>query len=203
MPSSARNDRRSGAARRASALAAVALAAGCSGSGPSVASPAGPPVAWVGSVAIARTDFVAAYRQVAIPPGAPPPAGRVTARENSVLQGLVQKAIVWIEARRVGVARGVSLHQMLRNDAYSTTVYAQLFNFAARTVPAPRDPRIVGFAQMDQDNTTYLTPGQMRVYQRWQARRDAVASRYFGRILHRYAARVRYARGFHPPPPYE
>ncbi len=185
-------------------LATLTLAVGCTASSkPHFAAPAGPPVAHVGTVTISRQAFVAAYRDVATPHGSAPPAGAPTKLEETVLQGLVQKTIVWIQARRLGLTDGISLNQVLANQAYSTTVYVRLFDYAARQVPQPNDPKVVRFALMDQDLTGFLTQHQMRVYQRWQGRRNTVASAYFGRLLHRYATRVTYSPGFHPPPPYE
>jgi hypothetical protein len=190
----------------AAAVGACAVAAACAGGGTvsgrgTTALVSSPPVAVVGTVAIPRADFLAAYR-VAAPSGPAVHAGTATPLENRVLQGLVQKTIVWVEARRLGLAAGTPLRRMLLDETASQLVYQRLYDRAASGVPAPHDRRIAQYAVMDQDTPNFLTPRQTAIYNAWQGRRDRVASAFFGRILHRYARVTRYARGFHPAPPY-
>ena len=151
-------------------------------------------VAKIGKVPITRAEFDAAYQATT---GQQPPkgAGR-TATGNGVLRTLVQNAVVWIRAHQVGVASGVTLQTMLRDPTISESVYHDLYDYAARNVPKPKDPRISIYATLDQHTPSFLTPKQAAIYNAWQTRRDVVASAYFGRLLHSYARTTRYAKGY-------
>jgi hypothetical protein len=150
-------------------------------------------VAKIGKVPITRAEFDAAYQATT---GQPPPKSAIrTATESSVLRRLVQDASVWIRAHQVGVAHGVTLQTMLRDRNISASVYHDLYDYAARNVPKPKDPRIAIYATLDQHTPSFLTPKQAAIYNAWQTRRDVVASAYFGRLLHSYARTTRYAAG--------
>ncbi len=96
----------------------------------------------------------------------------------------------------------VSLRDLLIRPAIAASVYSRLYRCAARAVPTPSDPKVVAYAHVDQDavdETTFLSPHEAEIYDRWQAERDSVASRWFGKLLATYAHRTRYAPGYGPP----
>ena len=123
--------------------------------------------------------------------------------QDDTIRQMVSDVTVVSEARRLGL---VSIHRpvvsyVVRNPATVQRIWNEVYDFAARTVPDPDDPKVVGATQFDEHELPeLLTPHQLKVYNDWQSRRDRVASAFFGDLFARYGALTSYAPGFRPPP---
>jgi hypothetical protein len=121
--------------------------------------------------------------------------------QDETMRQLVNDVVVVAEARRLGVVEfaGPVAEYVVHHPAQTTHTWPMLYDFAARTVPEPGDPKVVRATTFDEDALPdLLTPKQLHEYYAWQARRDRVASAWFKRLFRRYAAHTTYSSGFRP-----
>jgi hypothetical protein len=135
--------------------------------------------------------------------GAAPKPGSVEYRrlQDDAMRQLVTDVTVVAEARKLGLVTIESpvAAFIVRDPARVPLVWRRVYRFAARGVPDPDDPKIVHATRFDDHELPeILTPHQLKIYNDWQARRDRVASAWFGRLFERYRAHTSYAPAFRP-----
>jgi SurA-like N-terminal domain len=135
--------------------------------------------------------------------GTAPKRGSVEYRrlQDDAMRQLVSDLIVVSEARKLGLVKikPPVVSYIVQNPAKVQTIWSRLYDFAARSVPDPEDPKVVNATHFDEHELPeLLTPHQLTVYNNWQARRDRVASTFFGQLFERYRAHTSYAQGFRP-----
>jgi len=136
--------------------------------------------------------------------GAAPRRGTAAYRrlQDDTMRQLVSDVTVVAEARKLGL---VTIHPpvvsyVVRNPANVQRIWNRVYAFAARSVPDPDDPKVVRATRFDEHELPeLLTPHQLKVYSDWQARRDRVASAFFGGLFQQYQPHIWYAPGFRPP----
>jgi hypothetical protein len=121
--------------------------------------------------------------------------------QDDTMRQLVSDLTVVAEARKLGlvtIGSPVAAY-IVRRPARVQLIWKRVYDFAADRIPDPHDPKVVHATRFDEhDLPELLTPHQLRVYNEWQARRDRVASAWFGRLFERYRAHTSYAPGFRP-----
>jgi hypothetical protein len=135
--------------------------------------------------------------------GAAPKPGSPEYRQlqDDTMRQLVSDLTVVSEARKLGLVtiEPPLVSYIVRNPAKVQRIWNRVYGYAARKVPDPDDPKVVKATRFDDhDLPEILTPHQLTVYHDWQARRDRVASAFFGRLFARYRAHTSYAPGFRP-----
>jgi hypothetical protein len=121
--------------------------------------------------------------------------------QDDIMRQLVSDLTVVSEARKLGLETidPPVVSYVVRNPAKVQRIWNRVYDYAARSVPAPDDPKVVHATRFDEHELPeLLTPHQLRIYLNWQARRDRVASAFFGRLFERYRAHTSYAPGFRP-----
>lgn len=137
--------------------------------------------------------------------GAPAPPGTPTYQyvQDQIVRQLVQDVTVVAEARRLGLVEfsgPVAVH-VATHAAQTQALWKRLYDYAARSVPTPHDPKVVkaqGYNLDAQPNR--LTDRELRVFYAWEARRDRLAGVWFRALFRRYGANTSYAPGFRPAP---
>jgi len=135
----------------------------------------------------------------------PAPAGTPTYRavQDQIVRQLVQDVTVVAEARRLGLVGfpgPVAVH-VATHGAQTQALWRRLYDYAARGVPTPDDPKVVNAQGLNLDAYPgLLTDREVRVFYAWEARRDRVAGAWFSALLRRYGAKTSYAPGFRPAP---
>jgi hypothetical protein len=145
-----------------------------------------------------RIRFATTTR-VPAPPGTP----TYRAVQDQIVRQLVQDVTVVAEARRLGLVAfpGLVAVHVATHAAQTRALWRRLYDYAARGVPTPHDPKVVNAQGFNLDAYPgLLTARQIRVLDAWEARRDRVASVWFSALLRRYGARTWYAPGFRPAP---
>jgi hypothetical protein len=120
---------------------------------------------------------------------------------DDTMRQLVSDLTVVSEARKLGLVtiEPPLVSYIVRNPAKVQRIWNRVYAYAARNVPDPDDPKVVHATHLDEHELPeVLTPHQLTVYHDWQARRDRVASAFFGRLFERYRAHTSYAPGFRP-----
>jgi hypothetical protein len=185
------------------AVAAIAVALAASGdSGGESAQPANVAVVWGNP--IPRALFLkGVLTRVRAETGAAPQPGTPAYRQaqDAIMRQLVNDVVVVAEARRLGIATfaGPVAPHIVRHPRETNILWTKVYDYAARSVPEPRDREVVRATRYDDhDLPDLLNQRQLKQYYAWQARRDRVASRWFGRLFDRYRAHTTYAHGFRP-----
>jgi len=124
--------------------------------------------------------------------------------QDQTMRQIVSDVTVVAEARRLGLVtfNGLVVAHIVSEPAQTPAIWNRVYNFAARAVREPGDPKVVRATTFDADALPdLLTSKQLREYYAWQTRRDRVASAWFGRLFRRYRAHTTYAPGFRPSAP--
>jgi hypothetical protein len=137
--------------------------------------------------------------------GAPAPPGTPTYQyvQDQIVRQLVQDVTVVAEARRLGLAEfsgPVAVH-VATHAAQTQALWKRLYDYAARSVPTPHDPKVVKAQGYNLDaHPNRLTAREVRVFYAWEARRDRLAGTWFSALFRRYRVHTWYAPGFRPAP---
>ena len=138
-------------------------------------------------------------------PLGPAPPGTPTYQyvQDQIVRQLVPDVTVVAEARRLGLVEfsGLVAVHVATHAAQDPGVRKRLYDYAARSVPTPHDPKVVKAQGYNLD----ARPGpahtrELRVFYAWQARRDRLAGAWFRALFRRYGASTWYAPGFRPAP---
>ena len=138
-------------------------------------------------------------------PGAPAPPGTPTYQyvQDQIVRQLVQDVTVVAEARRLGLVEfpGLVAVHVATHASQTQALWKRLYDYAARSVPTPHDPKVVKAQSYNLDaHPNRLTTRELRVFYAWEARRDRLAGAWFRALFRRYGARTWYAPGFRPAP---
>ena len=121
------------------------------------------------------------------PGGAPAPPRTPTYQyvQDQIVRQLVQDVTVVAEARRLGLAEfpGLVAVHVATHAAQTQALWKRLYDYAARSVPTPHDPKVVKAQGYNLDaHPNRLTTRELRVFYAWQARRDRLVGAWFGAL---------------------